>query len=95
MCYKQDRLIFQAYLQHQEKQYEKKYKCELSLNDDYQEGSGSLKRSNLKVGIKAKQKGGDSKAQKELFPTFDTLEKRKQAEAYLFHHEFLYLVCNS
>lgn len=38
MCYKQDRLIFQAYLQHQEKQYEKRYKCELSLNDDYQEG---------------------------------------------------------
>ena len=115
MCYKQDRLIFQAYLRHQEKQYEKRNNCELSLNDDYLEGASQLKRSNLKLGLgKQKtrkyrnrlisltdnfrwslEKGGEAKAQAELFPTYDTLEKRKQAEAYLFHHEFLYIVCNS
>ena len=26
---------------------------------------------------------------------YDSLEKRKQSDAYLFHHEFLYIVCNT
>ena len=41
--------------------------------------------------------GADAKAAKNVQPgmQFETLDQRRQCDAYVFYHEFLYLVCNS
>ena len=41
------------------------------------------------------EKGEGQKGIAQGWTMFDTLEKRKQSDAYLFHHEFLYVVCNT
>ena len=44
LCFKKDRLLFQRELQQAEKQFAKENNCELSLNDDFLDGTSSLKR---------------------------------------------------
>ena len=41
------------------------------------------------------EKGTDSKSLLKQNDMFETLEQRKQYDAYLFNHEFLYVVCNT
>ena len=44
LCFQKDRLLFQRELQQAEKDFEIRNNCELSIQDDFMDGGGSLKR---------------------------------------------------
>lgn len=44
LCFQKDRLLFQRELYLAEKQFEKENNCELSLNDDFLDGTNQPKR---------------------------------------------------
>ena len=44
LCFQKERLLFQRELLQAEKQFEKENNCELSLNDDFLDGTSSIKR---------------------------------------------------
>ena len=52
LCYQKDRLLFLRELQQAEKAFEIENNCELNLNDDFLDGTSSLKKGNNKGGKK-------------------------------------------
>ena len=55
----------------------------------------SFNHLNLFVCLLFIEKGESKKTLESGWDMYDSIEKRKQCDAYLFHHEFLYIVCNT